>query len=83
MLPIFLGVIAAIAGTSNTILNNNDAVDMAKANALKRLNKSSKLVDKMNNMSKYEKILRDKGCHFLTSGRTDLEIFNNAMAKQK
>jgi hypothetical protein len=64
MLPIFLGVIAAIAGTSNTILNNNDAVDMAKANALKRLNESSKLVDKMNNMSEYEKILRDKGCHF-------------------
>jgi hypothetical protein len=64
MVPILLGVIAAIAGTSNTILNNNDAVDMAKANALKRLNESSKLVDKMNNMSEYEKILRDKGCHF-------------------
>jgi hypothetical protein len=64
MTKILLGVIAAIAGTSNTILNNNDAVDMAKANALKRLNESSKLVDKMNNMSEYEKILRDKGCHF-------------------
>jgi hypothetical protein len=63
MINIILGVIAAIAGTSNTILNN-DTVDMAKANALKRLNESSKLVDKMNNMSEYEKILRDKGCHF-------------------
>jgi hypothetical protein len=50
MINIILGVIAAIAGTSNTILNN-DTVDMAKANALKRLNESSKLVDKMNNMS--------------------------------
>jgi hypothetical protein len=63
MINIILGVIAAIAGTSNTILNN-DTVDMAKANALKRLNESSKLVDKMNNMSEYEKILRDMGCHF-------------------
>lgn len=64
MTNILLGVIAAIAGTSNTILNNNDAVYMAKANALKRLNESSKLVDKMKNMSEYEKILRDNGCHF-------------------